>query len=329
VPIDPAREYPFGIRPQTPLWSENFALVFADPQQRISALYSIGTWYLDTSVWRENLALVLPDGQILVGRNFGRNTQAAVVSASVSRYEIVAADRRVRLTWNGPASANSFEQLLQHGGRSDQLRRLQLSLDFVATAPTWDMHAGHDRDRTGLAGALHIEQIGVCNGTLRVDDKEYRIAQAYTCRDHSRGARDITQYRNHCWINGSFPGGRSFQLYNFRMHHIEGAALSLATVTQDGQHHTATIEHVEYVNALGDARALHRIVLRCALGEMSIAVQEVLTSIPMTMTSPFNPAAGLQPGPHGQMFDEGIRLEWNGVTGYGWSERGFSQLPIR
>ena len=72
-------------RPATPLWSENFALVYADPESRTSALYSIGTWYHDPSVWRENLAVTVPDGQVAVTRNFGRNTQGSVVSAALSR----------------------------------------------------------------------------------------------------------------------------------------------------------------------------------------------------------------------------------------------------
>ena len=49
--------------PTTALWSENFALVFTDPRSRTAALFSIGTWYHDTSVWRENLAVRLPDGR--------------------------------------------------------------------------------------------------------------------------------------------------------------------------------------------------------------------------------------------------------------------------
>ncbi len=71
--------------PTTALWSENFALVFTDPRSRTAALFSIGTWYHDTSVWRENLAVRLPDGQIVVGTNFGRNTKGAVVSASLAK----------------------------------------------------------------------------------------------------------------------------------------------------------------------------------------------------------------------------------------------------
>lgn len=192
----------------------------------------------------------------------------------------------------------------------------------------WDMHAGHNKDSTGLAGAMHIEQLGLCSGTLDVDGYELAIANAQSCRDHSRGSRDVTNYRNHCWINGSFPGGRHFQLYIFKMHHIEGIALSLATVFQGREQYPATIEQVQYVERLEDAGKLHTVLLRCALGDMKIVVKDVLATIPVTMTSPFNPAVGIQNGPHGQIFDEPIRIEWDGKMGYGWCERGFSKQPI-
>jgi hypothetical protein len=44
------QESPLAVdaRPGTPFWSENFALVFADPVSQVAGLYSIGTWYQDT-----------------------------------------------------------------------------------------------------------------------------------------------------------------------------------------------------------------------------------------------------------------------------------------
>jgi len=47
------------------------------------------------------------------------------------------------------------------------------------------------------------------------------------------------------------------------------------------------------------------------------------------MTSPFNPAFGIGQGSYGLLFDEPIRIGWNGETGFGWCERGFARQPIR
>ena len=303
--------------------------MFADVKNNVAMLYSIGTWYRETSVWREMFAVALPDGQFVVGRNFGRNTKGAVVSASLSNYEIVEAEARVRLSYDGPVWSHSFQELMQCEAYGGKTNRLTLSLDFEATMPMWDMHGGHDKDRTGVAGSMHIEQLGRCHGLVQFGDSELEIRDAASCRDHSRGTRDLTNYRNHCWINGTFNSGRGFHLYIFKMHGIEGAALSRATVIEDGVHHPATIEKVEFIDSLDDISRLHVVVLRSALGELTVEVKEVLASIPVRMSSPFNPAVGLVKDPHGIMFDQPIRVEANGESGVGWCERGFSRQPIR
>jgi hypothetical protein len=327
--VEPGLEYSLaGPRPETPLWSENFALTFNDPARRASMLYSIGTWYHDTSVWREMFAVTLPDGRIVVGRNFGRNTQGSVVSAALSRYEIIEAGKKVALSYDGPVWGHSFQDLMQHEAYAGKTKRLVLDLTFEAVAPIWNMHGGHSKDRTGIAGSMHIEQLGRCRGTLRLDDSELKIQDAVSCRDHSRGPRDLANYRNHCWINGVFDDGTGFHLYFFKLHHIEGAALSIATVIRDNVHHPATIKHVEFADGLDEFGKLHTITLRSTLGDMKIEVKEVLSTIPTRMSAPFNPATGIVKDPHGLMFDEAIRVEWNGTSGFGWCERGFSKQLI-
>ncbi len=316
-------------RPDTALWSENFALVFADPQSHTAALFSIGTWYHDRSLWRENLAVRLPDGQIAVATHFGRNTRGRVVSGSLFKFEIVSPDKTVRISYDGPSWRHSFDQLMQTGVHCGKTSRLRFDLTFEASAPMWDMHAAHHGDPTGIAGAMHIEQLGQVSGTLHADGDETAIRNAFSCRDHSRGARDITNFRNHCWINGRFESGRGFQLYFFRMHGVEGPALSLATVVKDDRHHPATIEHIEVVDSPADFGRQHAVVLRSAIGEMRVSVREVLATLPIHMTSPFNPAFGTGQGSYGLLFDEAVRIDWNGETGVGWCERGFSKLPIR
>ena len=323
--IKTENEYPLTNKPGTPLWSENFALVFNDPVNKVSALFGVGTWYLDTSVWRENFAVTLPDGQVLVGRQFGRNTHDGVVSAAFLRYEIVEPEKKVRLAYDGPVWSYRIEELLRQGAIGGKAQRLQLTLDFDAIAPIWDMHAGHKSDKTGLAGAMHTEQLGRCNGVLKINDTEIQIRDAFGNRDHSRGARDIGNYRNHCWIQGSFPGGRCFQLYVIRMHHIEGIAMSNALVTQDGVQYPATVEQVEFVESSDDRRKPHTVVLKSALGEMTLRATSLYATIPVVTTSPFNLTMGIVKEPHALMFDEPMTVEWNGQTGYGWSERGFSK----
>jgi hypothetical protein len=193
----------------------------------------------------------------------------------------------------------------------------------------WDMHAARHADPTGIAGAMHIEQLGRASGSVRLDGSQILIRSAASCRDHSRGKRDVTNYRNHCWINGRFPSGRGFQLYFFRMHGIEQPALSLATIIERGEHHAATIEHLEVIESPADVRKPHHIVLQSTLGEMRVEVGEPIGTIPLHMTAPFNPAFGVGQGSYGLLFDQGVRLSSDGEGGIGWCERGFARQPIR
>ena len=326
--IKAENEYPLKNKPDTPLWSENFAMVFNDSVNKVSALFGIGTWYLDTSVWRENFAVTLPDGQVLVGRQFGRNTRDGgdnVVSAAFLQYGIVDAEKKVRLVYDGPVWSYRIEELLNQGAIGGKAQRLKLTLDFDAITPLWDMHAGHKTDKTGLAGSMHTEQLGRCNGVLKINDTEIVIRDAFSNRDHSRGSRDIGNYRNHCWIQGTFASGRSFQIYVIRMHHIDGIAMSNAMVTQDGVQYPATVEKIEFVESADDRRKPHTMVLKSALGEMTLRATNLNATIPVVTTSPFNLTIGIVKEQHALMFDEPMTVEWNGETGYGWSERGFSK----
>jgi hypothetical protein len=315
-------------RPATPFWSENFALVYADAETRTSSLFSVGTWFHDTTIWRENLAVTLPDGQVATTRNFGRNTRDNIVSASLCRYEIAKADQMVKLSYDGPVWVHSLQELLKEGLPNGRTQRLSLDLTFEASHPMWDMHGRHANDATGIAGAMHIEQLGQVNGRLQLNDREMVIRNAYSCRDHSRGGREVSGFRNHCWMNGVFAGGRGFQLYFFKMHGLVEPALSLATITHDNEQISATIRHVELTDSPTDHGKLQTIVLNSRLGEMKIRVTEVLSTIPIHMTAPFNPAFGVGKGSHGLLFDEAVLLEWNGEKGVGWSERGFSRQKI-
>jgi hypothetical protein len=321
LPLPPAE------KPQTELWSENFAFALSDVKAGISFLHSIGTWYGDTAVWREKLTVQMPDGRILIGRNYGRRTAGNAVSASLSRYEILEHERCVRLTWDGPIFSHSFDELLTRGFYGGLAKLIRLDVTFEANAPIWMMSKG-DSDATGVTGALHTEQLGYCAGTLAYEGQNYRIAGALGCRDHSRGKRDFASYKEHCWINGEFPGKRGFQLYAANIFGHDEPALSTAVVIEGGTLHPAAIKHVEFIGSASDHHKPQTIVLDSDLGEMVIRATHSRTCLPVSVLKPFEAQAGVMRGQeHGLIFDETIDLEWDGHKGLGWSERGFAKNP--
>lgn len=320
-----SHEWPLAEPVASPLWSENFALAMSDVGNGISMLYSIGTWYADTAVWREKLSIELPDGQILLGRNYGRNTGGNIVSAALSRYEIVEDERRVRLRWSGPVWSHSFEELITRGFYGGLAKLLTLDLEFSASAPLWDMKKDGAADDTGITGAMHTEQLGHCRGTLVHDGRDYAIADALSCRDHSRGKRDFAPYKTHAWINGAFAD-RAFHLYAAEIYGMDGLALSSATIIEGGMHHPATIRHVEFLGSHDDHHKLQTVILDSALGEMVIRVTRVRTCLPVSVMTPFEAQPGIvKDRDYGLIFDETVELEWNGQAGLGWSERGWSK----
>lgn len=306
-----------------PLWSENFALAMADSKTGISMLLSIGTWFQDTTIWREKLAIVLPDGQRLVARNYGRNTGGDVISASLARYEIVEPGRRVRFRFDGPMMAYDLDELLTRGAVGKVARRVELDIEFVASAPMWFMHGEDTHDETGIMGAMHDEQLGHCSGFVSFEGVRTEIAGAHGCRDHSRGPRDMSGFDAHAWINGSFEDGRGFQLYHAHLQGRAEPALAKAVIAEGGTLMPARIEGLSYIAGPGDHGALHGFRLTAGDRVMDIRVTRVIGSIVTGVLAPFEAFPGVLPGSdHVTIFDEGVLLDCDGVAGVGICERG-------
>ena len=316
-------EYPLARPVRTPLWSENYALALADRQSGLTFLLSIGTWHGDTSIWREKLSIVLPSGKRLVARNYGRGTQGAVVSAALARYEIVTPQQRIHFTFNGPVWEYDFAHLMEKGMTGGLGRMLSTDIAFDAVSPLWDMHGDHARDETGIMGALHTEQIGRCSGSLVYDGEEILLTDAYACRDHSRGPRDMAPYKNHAWINGLLDNGVSFHLYAAHLIGREDLALSKAVVGRDGVFEPAEIRTVSFIASPADHGLTHRVLLKSESGELDVAITRAFGSIVTGVLPPFEAQAGMIPGErHITIFDEGVILDSGGVSGIGFCERG-------
>ncbi len=321
-------EYPIREIPPTRLWSENFALAGVDPSCNVSVFYSVGRWYADPTLWRENIVITLPNGEILFARNYGRNANEQGPGAGCSHFQIVEPGKRMRLSYDGPIWRSTSEKLLEFGMTPAPSGRCQLALDFVGTTPIWNMK-GDSAEASSMAGGLHIEQIGSASATIRTDHEQLALHNFYAVRDHSRGVRDPSGYRQHSWVNGSFPGGRSFFVYGMRLHGHDAAGMGNAAIIQDGVCHQAKLIHTDYIDGAADARKLHLVIIHSPLGEMEIRVTEVLTSLPMSFVNPFDPMPGTALGRRqSTMFDEGVRLDWQGSPGIGWSERGVAEEPL-
>jgi hypothetical protein len=321
-------EYPIKQIPETPLWSENYALVAVDGAKRASIFYSIGRWHADPTIWRENIIMALPGGRIIFARNYGRNASPSGPGASFSKFEVIRPEHEMRLTYAGPVWESTLEQMLERGIPEAPAGLCTLDLEFSGSTPVWNMR-GDSAEASTMAGGLHIEQIGKAHAMLRYHDESWVFENCYSIRDHSRGVRDPSPFKKHSWLNGEFPGGRSFFVYAMQFQGGEGVGMANAMIVEDGKFHPAKVAHVEFISSAGDRRKPHTLVLESDLGRMDVKFAEVLTSMPVSFVKPFDPLPGsVKNRPSVIMFDEAVRLEWNGESGLGWSERGVAPTPL-
>jgi hypothetical protein len=320
-------EYPIEQIPDTPLWSENYALAAVEGGKRASVFYSIGRWFADPTIWRENIMIALPGGRILLARNYGRNASAGGPGASFSKFEVIRPERELRLTYAGPVWQSTLESLVDRGMPETPAGPCTLDLRFESSSPIWNMR-GDSAEASTMAGGLHIEQIGRANGMLIYAGEKLVFEDCYTVRDHSRGVRDPSSFKKHCWVNGEFAD-RAFFVYAMQFQGSEGVGMANAVILAGGRYHPAQVAHVEFISSARDMRKLHTVVLDSGLGRMEIKIAEVLTSIPVSFVNPFDPLPGaVKSRPSALMFDEAVRLEWNGAHGLGWSERGVAASPL-
>lgn len=322
-------EYPIKEIPTTPWWSENFAAMYSSPADRVAVFYSIGRWHSDTSIWRELLMISLPDGRVAYSKGYARNGTPTGPGGALSKYEIVEPGERVRLTFDGPMSEAALKDLIEHGARGETSKRCKLDLRFDSAAPLWNMK-GDSKEAGSVAGSIHIDHIGKANGSIEYDGRTYRFSDGYVARDHSRGAREISQYGGHNWINGVFPGGRGFYLYAMKSQGSSTIGMSNAAVAQDGKLYPAEVVQTKFITSMDDGIGkTHKVVLRSELGEMEIEIVEVLNTFVSSMVCPYDTVPGATwHRKAGQIIDESVRLKWDGKEAYGWCERGYADGPL-
>ncbi len=321
-------EYPIKEIPATAWWSENFAAMFASPAEKVAVFYSLGRWHGDPTLWRELIIISLPDKRVIFSKGYGRNGSLTGAGGALSHYEIVEPGKKVRLNFDGPMSESTLDEMVADGQRSGPAKRCKLDLRFDAAAPMWNMK-GDSAEAASVAGSIHIDHIGKANGSIEYDGKTYHFKDGYSSRDHSRGAREVSAYGAHNWINCLFPSGRAIYLYAMKSHGSTAIGMSNAAVAQGDRLYPAKLLHTEFITSSADVGKCHKIILDCELGQMALEIAEVANSLPSHMVVPFETNAGAAPyRPSAFIVDESVLMKWNGEQAWGWSERGIASQSL-
>jgi len=321
-------EFPIQRIPDTPLWSENYALMLANPSTSASIYYSCGRWLGDPTIWREVIGVVLPSGNVLVAKNYGRNSSVNGPGASLSTLNILEPEQQLQLRFSGPVVETTDDSPLVNGYRDGPKMLCTIDLLFDAVTPVWNMK-GDSREAATIAGSMHIEQIGSVTGIVAYDGQSHQFENGYGVRDHSRGVRDVSNYRWHCWLNGRFPGDRFFCLYAMQLQGSETIGMSNACIFEDGKIHAAQLLHGDLLVDPEDYHRLHTFVIGSDLGQMEVRVSQVLTNFFTSMIYPYDILPGwIRYRSSAVMMDQLVTFEWEKRKGIGWSEVGFARCPL-
>lgn len=318
-------EYPITAMPDTPWWSENYALMASDTEAGLGLFFGAGRWHGDLGVWRELLTIALPEGRNVFAKTYGRGGDTKGPGGGFAKLDVLEPGRKLALRYDGPLWESSSADLFEHGFRDGAVKRGTVDMIFESDQPIWNMK-GDSVAASSLAGAIHIEQIGVTTGTVTYGDERYEFRQGFSIRDHSRGPRDVERYKAHIWTQGHFAGPDvSYYIYAMALRGMDTLGMSNAAVMQGGKTYPATVRSINIPDSRESTRGLNRIELESELGIMAIETTAYINHVVTGMVLPYDTIIGGRAGQNAAVIIDGpVRIRWDGHDGLGWTERGFA-----
>ncbi|MBV8157194.1 MAG: hypothetical protein JO278_06035, partial [Dyella sp.] len=152
---------------------------------------------------------------------------------------------------------------------------VDIDLVFEGQTEIWDF----GRALSGESWAsFHYEQSGRLHGSIEVDGQSIDF-DAVAHRDHSRGPRRYSGIESGTWMQGHFPGGRSFALIDSKWTGKDRHAM--ARVFQDGRIYEAKCDVAPSLDAYDGLPKSFVLRLESELGEMEVA-GECVKGLPQT-----------------------------------------------
>jgi len=217
--------------PDIPYMSENFCFSGHDSENRVGYLLHIGRWIKDPEILREMLILWLPNGDILWAQSFGRGDCTRGPAAACVRVICEEPGKKIRIRYAGPMQHVPLEQVANPAPNPLTLDKVEVDLMFEGSSPMWY----YPQVEGAMWSKWHTEQLGKARGQIKHGEKVHAF-NGVAYRDHSRGPRHLKDFRGHSWIQGQFPGGDAFAVYQM-WQMIDGKevqVLSEAKLFRDG-----------------------------------------------------------------------------------------------
>ena len=322
-----AEDDSFHAKPaDVPLWSESVQFTAYDPRCQVAVYQHWGL--IGGEVWECNCGVFLPNGEILVSRTFAPRIEGEPMYTGQAGVAPVEPLERWRMTYDGVSRRILMADLAAAPLADGQIERVRLDVTGTASSPAYGVGMRTDAatmtaDDSNVAVSghgLHIEQSMKVAGTVVIGGETISY-DGVGHRDHSCGPRSNGHMWRESWINGSFPGGRTFHLLEV---FVTGRPTYYMGYVWDGQQLLETSNQAgpPQTGPLGEPRG-YEATFDCVLGPQVIK-GELLGSLAMTVNSPH----GMYPGAErrGQLTAEGpTRWTWDGEVGYGWTERNYTR----
>jgi hypothetical protein len=310
-------ELPIATVPDVPLWSENYCFDGYDPESGVGFWLHVGRSSQDPRLWREQVYVSLSHGVQLVRKAYGAMRVESGAGAAGLTFSCIDPFKRWRLRYFGTVRRTSEAELLA-GSLADGIDELlELDLSFEATTPIWNIGA---KSAKQIWCTAHYEQAGVCTGFLRAGRTTTRV-QSRSYRDHSRGPRELRQMDQHAWIHGSFPDGRAFGMFEFRVLGAPKRNLSEAFVYDGERMHEAMVHSVPLFRSEADAGKPYVLELVGDFGAWRLSGRPELR-VPQSFGPPNELFAGVARGLASHLtYQESTRFALADATGFGHTER--------
>jgi hypothetical protein len=207
-PITCAEERPVETVPAIERWSENYAFVGYDYDQRIGFSAYAGRWVKRPDLWREQFYMCLPDGSSLVHIAIGPAVDRQVAGSSALRLICEEAGGRWRIKFDGAMRHETSSSLLAEPVVETEPHPVSFSATLDHQLPVWMMPSSDNESY----GKFHYEQMGHCTARLDFAEKHYEFSGP-SYRDHSRGPRHLGGFDGHVWLQVHLKDAAPVSIY--------------------------------------------------------------------------------------------------------------------
>lgn len=319
--IDPA-EVPLAERPDVEGWSENYCNQAYSPGNGVGFWTHLSRLAGPGDVWRDVLIAYLPGDRFLIGKGYGNSATPEGPGAGMLSMRCEEPWRRWSMRFRGAVRDVTGSQLAA-GALPDRHHHVAtLDLTWAAMSPVWDLGARMSGQTWARA---HYEQACRVTGSLVLGDERWEI-DGTGIRDHSRGARVFGTVREHWWLSGQFPSGRSFAVLQVINHGDDVTPLSYGYVSDGTSLEGAEVTSLEILEADAHGAPLRtRCVLQAPGGE-HVITGRILQAMPIGMGSPNELVMGRQVSTATPLTLRESQTEytWDGEVAYGLTERSWT-----